>query len=145
MHPSSESGRCHEAARILAGLAADGLCGRAEVLAALLHATMAPPSPPSTEPIHVDHRDEAASRPSASARAKAVVAIRTAFRPLLASRAPRRTLYDAARTLGHPTLQPHEIKAIAVEEIARHLRAQRRQHPIATPASTTPSARMNSK
>jgi hypothetical protein len=127
----------HRAAPFLIQLVACGLVGRAEALAALLHAS----APAQVSPCLRHAR--LGSMPAAiaisegapiqtSSRSNAAKAARAALMLLLRSNAPRATLALAAMRAASPTLEPAEIQGLIAGEVARHLR-QRRQSPQTRP------------
>ena len=120
----------HRAAPFLARLVACGLAGRAEALAALLHAT-APAqvslclrharlaSSPTINPLSHGTQTQPRSRSDAAKAARAALML------LLRSNAPRRSLSPAAMRAARPTLERAEIDRLVAAEVARHLRERR--------------------
>ena len=120
----------HRAAPFLAQLVACGMIGRAEALAALLHARaparvsvclrQARLAPPIGAMVPGDHRN-----PVSSGRSQAAKAARSALTPLLRANASRAVLAAAATQAARPALQRTEIEAVLTEALGRHLRKQR--------------------
>ena len=117
----------HRAAPFLSQLVACGWIGRAEAIAALLHAC---------SPVRLSDcgRRARLTVPVAGkqgydiwTRSEAARAARTALQPLLQERRPRRCLIAAASMAAKPALSQSEIVAITNETIGRHLRTLRSQ------------------
>jgi hypothetical protein len=115
----------HRAAPFLARLVACGLLGRAEALAALLHAAAPAQVSASGRKARLTHAIDEATASAHTKRAHAAAAARAALRPLIEAGAPRRTLLATARHAASPTLRAVEIESLIIEIISRHLRARR--------------------
>ena len=115
----------HQAAPFLARLVACGLLGRAEALAALLHATAPVEVSASGRQARLTHVPGATAATVHTKRALAAAAARAALRPLLEIGAPSRTLHATAHRAASPALGAVEIDALTIETISRHLRSRR--------------------
>ena len=127
----------HRAAPFLAQLVACGMIGRAEALAALLHARA---------PAHVSvclrhaclaplirHVPSDNNTARSHSRSQAAKAARFALTPLLRANAPRAVLTAAAMQAARPALQSTEVEAVLTEALSRHLRDQRPKATIGNP------------
>lgn len=115
----------HRAAPFLARLVACGLLGRAEALAALLHAAAPAAVSPCGRQARLTHALDDATHAAHLRRTQAARAARQALVPLLGLRAPRHILLAAATQAASPTLRAVEIERLTAECVARHLRALR--------------------
>ena len=115
----------HRAAPFLARLVACGLLGRAEALAALLHAAAPVQVSASGRHARIIHAIDDVTTSAPTKRAHAAAAARAALRPLIEAGAPRRTLLATARNAASPALTAREIESLTIEAISRHLRARR--------------------
>lgn len=115
----------HRAAPFFARLVACGLIGRAEALAALLHASAPALVSPSGRQVRLTLQHDDATAEVRATRRRAASRARAALRPLLAAGAPRRTLLAAAHRAASPALRVVEIEHLIIEAISCHLRARR--------------------
>ena len=124
----------HYAAPCLAGLVNCGLLGRAEALAALLHAMTPANLSPNGRAARLPHGPrETVVIPSGS-RAAAARAARDALAPLLLARAGRRSLFGVAKAAG-PALPNADIEQLVTEAMQRHLRQTLRIAAVRAPRS----------
>jgi predicted component of type VI protein secretion system len=123
----------HRAVPFLARLVACGLLGRAEALAALLHAAAPANVSPCGRQARLTHALDDATHAHRTAAARGA---RAALAPLLEARAPRPILLAAATRAASPALRGPEIEALTIEAIARHLRTLRHNRDGALPHAT---------
>lgn len=121
-----DSAAAHRSAPFLARLVACGLLGRAEALAALLHAAAPARVSPCGRQARLMRVESEALLETIRGRGDAAQAARAALRPLLRARASQRQLVSAAAHAAGSLLNLDEIEALTIDALARHLRTGRR-------------------
>ena len=122
----------HKAAPFLARLVACGLLGRAEALAALLHAKAPAELLPCGRKARLTYALDDATAAAHRHRNAAARATRHAIAPLLERKAPQAVLRATALQAGRPALRVREIEDVLANSIALHLRQLRQSaHKVA--------------